>query len=152
MLEKLDAHYKGAKEGLEFKFMIRVSSFRAWKCMNYCTWEQSVSSVIQSCPTFCDPMDCSMPGFLVHHQLPELAQTHVHWVHDAIQPFHTLSSLYLPAFNLSQHQGLFQWVSFFAWGGQSIGVSVSASVLPMNFFFLILIFIFSIYFYYIYGI
>ena len=56
---------------------------------------------------FCDPMDCSMPGFLLHH-LPEFAQTHVHWVSDAIQPFHSLSSL--PAFNLSQHQGLFQWV------------------------------------------
>ena len=57
----------------------------------------------------CDPMDCSTPGFPVHHQLPELAQTHVH--HDAIQPFHPLSSPSPPAFNLSQHQGLFQWVS-----------------------------------------
>ena len=79
--------------------------------MNYCTWEQSVSSVTQSCLTFCNPMDCSMPGFLVHHQLPELVQTHVRWVRDAIQLFHPLLSPYLPAFNRSQHQGLFQWVS-----------------------------------------
>ena len=64
----------------------------------------------QSCSILCDPMDCSMPGFPVHHQLLELAQTHVHWVGDAIQPSHPLSSPYPPAFNLSQHQGLFQWV------------------------------------------
>jgi len=68
------------------------------------------SSVAQSCLTLCDPMVCSTPGFPVHHQLPELAQTHVHWVSDAIQPSHPLSSP-SPAFNLSQHQGLFQWVS-----------------------------------------
>ena len=60
---------------------------------------------------FCDLMDCSMPGFPVHYQLPELAQTHVHWVGDAIQPSHPLSPPSPPAFNLSQHQGLFQWVS-----------------------------------------
>ena len=59
----------------------------------------------------CDPVDCSMPGFPVHHQLPELAQTHVHWVGDAIQPSHHLSSPSPPAFNLSQNQGLFKWVS-----------------------------------------
>ena len=56
-------------------------------------------------------MDCSMPGFPIHHQLLELAQTHVSWIDDAIQPSHPLSSPSLPAFNLSQHQGLFQWVS-----------------------------------------
>ena len=56
-------------------------------------------------------MDCSIPGFPVHHQLPELAQTHVHWVGDAIQPSHPLLSPSPPAFSLSQHQGLFQWVS-----------------------------------------
>ena len=56
-------------------------------------------------------MDCSMPGFPVHHQLLELAQTHVNWIDDAIQPSHPLSSPSLPAFNLSQHQGLFRWVS-----------------------------------------
>ena len=69
------------------------------------------SSVAQLCPTLCDPVDCSMPGFPVHHQLLELAQTHVHWVGDAIQTSHPLSSPSPPAFNLSQHQGLFQWAS-----------------------------------------
>ena len=69
------------------------------------------SSVAQSCPTLCNPMDCSMPGFPVHYQLPELAQTHVHQVSDAIQSSHPLSSPSPPAFNLSQHQVLFQWVS-----------------------------------------
>ena len=69
------------------------------------------SSVAQLCPTLCDPMNCSMPGFPVHHQLPGLTQTHVHWVGDAIQPSHLLSSPSLSAFNLSQPQGLFQWVS-----------------------------------------
>ena len=63
------------------------------------------------CPILCKPMYCSMPGFLVLHHLPELAQTHVHWVGDTIQPSHPLSSPSPPAFNLSQHQGLFQWVS-----------------------------------------
>ena len=72
---------------------------------------QSVSSVAQSCPTLCDPMDCSMPGFPVHPQLLKLAQTHVHQVGDASQPSHPLSSPSLPAFNLSQHQGLFKGVS-----------------------------------------
>ena len=91
-----------------------------------------VSSVTQSCPTLCDPMDCSTPGFPVHHQLLELTQTHVYQVSDAIQPSHPLSSPSPPAFNLSQHQGLFQWSLFFTSDGQSIGVSTSASVLPMN--------------------
>ena len=68
-------------------------------------------SVIQSCPTLCSPMDHTMPGFPVHHQLRQLTQTHVHWVSDAIQPSHPLLSPSPPAFNLSQHQGLFQWVS-----------------------------------------
>ena len=72
---------------------------------------QRFSSVAQSRPTLCDPMDCSTPGFPVHHQLPEYTQTHVHWVGDAIQPFYPLSSLSPPALNLSQHQGLFKWVS-----------------------------------------
>ena len=72
---------------------------------------QSVSSVAQSRLTLCDPMNCSTPGFPGHHQLPELAQTHVHRVGDAIPPFHPLLSPSPPAFNLSQHQGLFEWVS-----------------------------------------
>ena len=70
--------------------------------------------------------------FPVHHQLLELAQTHVHKVSDAIQPSHALLSPSPPAFSLSQHQGLFKWVSFFASGGQSIGVSASELVLSMN--------------------
>ena len=69
------------------------------------------SSVTQSCPTLCDPMDYSMPGFPVHHQLPKLAQTHVHQLSDAIQSSHLLSSPSPPAFNLFQHQGLFKRVS-----------------------------------------
>ena len=99
------------------------------------SWEDGLrqfGSVAQSCLTLCDPMDCSTQGLPVHHQLPEFTQTYVHRVGDAIQPSHPLSSPYPPAFNLSQHQCLFKWVSFFASGGQCIGVSASASALPMN--------------------
>ena len=69
------------------------------------------SWVAQSCPTLCDTMDCITPGLSVHHQLLQFTQTHVHWVRDGIQPSHPLLSPSLPALNLSQHQGLFQWVS-----------------------------------------
>ena len=69
------------------------------------------SSVAQSCPTLCDPMNCSTWGLPVHHQLPEFTQTHVHWVGDAIQPSHPLSSPSPPAPNPSQHRSLFQWVN-----------------------------------------
>ena len=69
------------------------------------------SSVIQSCPTLCDPMDCCVPGFFVHHQLLEFTQTYVHQVSDTIQPSHLLSSPFPLAFSLSQPQGLLQWVS-----------------------------------------
>ena len=69
------------------------------------------SSVTQSCLTLCDPMNRSMPGLPVHHQLSEFIQTHAYWVGDAIQPSHLLSSPSPPAPNPSQHQGLFQWVS-----------------------------------------
>ena len=88
-------------------------------------------SIAQSCLTLCNPMDCSTPGFPVLHHLPELPQTHVNWVDDDIQPSHPLSSPSPPAFNLSQHQS-FLMSQFLASGGQSIGVSASASVLPMN--------------------
>ena len=71
----------------------------------------SVSSFTQPCPTLCDPMDCSTPGLPVRHQLPELTQTHVHCVGDATQLSHPLLSPSPSALNLSQHQGLFQWVS-----------------------------------------
>ena len=87
------------------------------------------SSVAHSCPTLCNPMDCSTPGFPVHHQLPESTQTHVHWVGDAIQP--CLLSPSLPAFN-SPASGSFPVSQFFTSSGQGIGVSASASVLPMN--------------------
>ena len=69
------------------------------------------SSVAQSCPTLCDPMNRSTPGLPVHHQLPEFTQTHVHPVSDAIQPSHPLSSPSPPAPNPSQHQSVFQWVN-----------------------------------------
>ena len=90
------------------------------------------SSVAQSCPTLCDLMDCSTPGFPVHHQFPELSQTHVHQVGDAMQPSHPLLSPSPLAFNLSQHQGLFLMSEPFATDGQIIGASASASVLLMN--------------------
>ena len=88
-------------------------------------------SVVQLGLTLWDPMNCSTPGLPVHHQLPEFTQTHVHWVGDAIQRTYPLSSPSPPAFNLSQHQGLFWWV------GSSnqlakVLVSASASVFPMN--------------------
>ena len=74
------------------------------------TWFQ-FSSVAQLCPTLCDPMNCSIPGLPVYHQLQEFTQTHVHWVGDAIQPSHPLSSPSPPVLKLSQHQGLFKWVN-----------------------------------------
>ena len=86
------------------------------------------SSVAQSCPTLCDPINCSTPGLPVHHQLPESTQTHVHCVGDAIQPSHPLSSPLPPS--------IFPSIRVFsnesASDGQSIGVLASASVLPMN--------------------
>ena len=87
------------------------------------------SSVAQSCLTLCDPINRNTPGLPVHHQLPEFTQTHVHWVGETIQPSHPLSSSSPPAFNLSQHQGLFKWMSS---SHQVAKVSVSASVFPMN--------------------
>ena len=81
-------------------------------CVVILTWDSvQFSSVTQSCLTLCNPMNCSTPGLPVHHQLLEFTQTHVCWVSDAIRPSHPLSSLSPPAFNLSQHQGLFKWVS-----------------------------------------
>ena len=89
------------------------------------------SSVTQSCPTLCNPMNRSTPGLPVHHRLLEFTQTHVHRVGDAIQPSHPLSSPSPPAPNPSKHQGLFQWVNSLH-EVASIGVSALASVLPMN--------------------
>ena len=87
---------------------------------------------LNSVPTICGPMDCSMPGSSVLHCLSELAQIHVHWVSDAIYPSHSLQPPSPFAFHLSQHQGPFQGVSSSPSGGQNIGASASTSVLPMN--------------------
>ena len=88
------------------------------------------SSVAQLCQTLCDPIDCSTPGFPDHHQLQEPAQIHVHWIGDAIQPFHPLLPP-SPALTLSQHQSL-SWVSSSHKVAKIIGASASASVFPMN--------------------
>ena len=90
-----------------------------------------LSSVAESCPTLCDPMNRSMPGLPVHHQLPEFTQTHAHEVSDAIQPSHPLSFPSPPAPSPSQHQGLFQWVNS-SHEVAKVLVSASGSVLPMN--------------------
>ena len=87
------------------------------------------SSVAQSCPNLCDPMNRSTPGLPVHHHLPEFTQTQVHWVRDAIQPSHPRSSLSPIAPNPSQHQS-FPMSQLFPWGGQSTGASASASFPP----------------------
>ena len=76
--------------------------------MLFTVYSVQFSSVAQSCPTLCDPMNHSMPGLPVHYQLTEFTQTHVHQVSDAIQPSHLLLSPFPPAPNPSQHQGLFQ--------------------------------------------
>ena len=89
------------------------------------------SSVAQSCPTLCDPMNSSMPGLPVHHHLLESTETHIHRVSDAIQPSHPLLSPFPPAPNPSQYQNFFQRVNSLQ-GGQSIGVSALASFLPKN--------------------
>ena len=91
-------------------------------------------SVTQSCPTLCNPMDSSMPGFAVHHQLPEFTQTHVCWIGDAMQPSQSrpLSSPFSSCLQSFPASGFFQTSQFFPSGGQSNGVSASTSVLPMN--------------------
>ena len=98
-------------------------------------WHQfkfGFSSVTQSCLTPCDPMNRSRPGLPVHHQLLEFTQTQFHWVGDAIKTSHPLLSPFPPAFNLSQHQGLFKWVGSSHQVAKVFGVSASASVLPKN--------------------
>ena len=106
-----------------------VHSFNKYFCGIYHV--SQLSLVAQSCPTLGDPMNCSMPGLTVHHQLPEPTQTHVHRVGDGIQPSHPL----VPFFSCLQSfpaSGSFHMRKFFTSGGQSIGVSASTSVLPMN--------------------
>ena len=85
----------------------RIISFQEIS-FNYICRSDQIRSVAQSCPTLCDPMNCSTPGLPVHHQLPEFTETHVHQVSDAIQPSHPLSSPSPLALNPSQHQSLFQ--------------------------------------------
>ena len=102
----------------------------ALRFISLCSQFVQFSSVLQSCWSLCNAMDSNMPCFPMHHQFLELTQAHVHWVGDAIPPSHPLSSPSPPAFNLSQHHGLFQGVS--SSGSQSIRVSTSTSVLPMN--------------------
>ena len=95
----------------EFYSLQSMESPRFWHDWLLHFFQFSSSSVAQLCPTLCDPMNCSTPGLPVHHQLLELIQTHVHWVGDAIQPSHRVSSPSPPAPNPSQHQGLCQWVN-----------------------------------------
>ena len=107
-----------------------VEQSRSRSTVIYSTY--TCCSVTKSCPTLCDPMDCSTPDFPVLQYLPEFAQTHVHWVGDVIQLSFPLCSPSPPAFNLSQHQGLFQLSQQLTASLQSIGASASASVLLMN--------------------
>ena len=104
----------GRKNSLCMKFL-RLKRVKNWKQSSgtgeWRTTSVQFSSVTQSCMTLCDPMNHSTPGLPVRHQLLEFTQTYIHWVGDAIQPSHPLSSASPRAFNLSQHQHLFQWVS-----------------------------------------
>ena len=88
---------------LESRLLGEISTTSDMHIWCYC-------SVAQSCLALCDPMDCSTPGFPVLHHLLEFAPFHVHWINDAIQSSHPLSPRSLPALNLSQHQGVFQWI------------------------------------------
>ena len=99
---------------------------------SHCIRLAQFSSFAQSCPTLCNPMNCSTPGLPVHHQLLEFTQTHVHRVGDAIQPSHPLLSPSPPTPNSSQHQSL-PMSQLFAWGSQSTGVSALASFFPKKF-------------------
>ena len=110
---------------------LHANSPRLFFLYHYSRVRESVqfSSVAQSCLTFWDPMNRSTPGLPIHHQLQEFTQTQVHRVSDAIQPSHPLSSPSPPAPNPSQHQS-FPMSQLLAWGGQSTGVSASASFLP----------------------
>ena len=112
-----------------------------WHFKSSCLWTFFIlpeisflqfSSVTRSCLTLCDPRDCSTPGLSVQHQLPELTQTHVHRVGDAIQSSHPLSSPFSSHLQSFPASGSFQMSQFFTSGGQSVRVSASASVLPMS--------------------
>ena len=105
--------------------LLEATLIKLWSALSTSLQFSSVQSLI---PTLSNPVECSTPGFPVHHQLPELP---VHQISDALQPSYPRSSPSLPTFNLSQHQS-FPRCQFFTSGGQSIGVLASASVLPMN--------------------
>ena len=105
-----DGHFDWCEVISHFSFALHFSNKeRCWASFHVFI---QFSSVAQSCPTLCNPLNWSMPGLPVHHQLPEFTQTHVHRVGDAIQPSHPLSSPSSPAPNPAQHQSLFQWVNF----------------------------------------
>ena len=115
---------------MDLKIILNETSHRIVVSSSSSNSSSSSSSLVQSCPTLCDPIDCSMPDFPVHHQLPGLAQTPVHRVSDAIQPSHPVIPFssclqYLPA------SGIFPISQFFPSGGQSIGISAAASVLTI---------------------
>ena len=97
--------------GLEHASLALAGFLTIWEALKCIVLILLFSSVTQLCPTLCNPMNRSTPGLPVHHQLLEFTQTHVHWVGDAIQPSHPLSSPSLPAPNPYQHQGLFQRVN-----------------------------------------
>ena len=126
--------WKSLTANLSLQHSLNIYSFNLPDFDNVIFLYIQFSSVTQSCLTFSDPADCSTLSFPVHHQLPELAQTHVDRVSNAIQPSHPLLSPSPPAFNLSQHQDLSSWIRWtdFASDGQSIGASASASVLTID--------------------
>ena len=103
---------QGRQSKVTSKWELLLTKFTAaWVLEQKNSSSVQFSSVAQPCPTLCNPMNCSTPGLPVHHQLPELTQTHVHQVSDAIQPSHPLLSPFPPTPNPSQHQSLFQWVN-----------------------------------------
>ena len=112
--------------------IFKLSSWKHWILM--ATSQDPQKVVVQSLSRvwLCHSTDCSTPGFPVLHYLPEFAQTHAHWVYDAIQPSHPLSPPSPAALNLSQYQGLFQWVGYLHQVAKVLERQASASVLPMN--------------------
>ena len=128
-MDKLWKHYtKWKKSGTKDHILCHLHEIPRVSKKKERTCGQSVQFIWSS--HVCNPVDCSTPGFPVHHQLLELAQTHVHWVSDAILLSHPLP---FPVFNLSQHQGLFQWVSSFYW---SFSFSISPSMNIQDWFLL----------------
>ena len=107
---------------------LAIGNEKDCQCEKHTDSEICCCSVAESCPTLCNPMNCSTPGFLVLHYLPEFAQTYVYWIGDAIQPSHSLSPPSPPALNHSQHQGLFQWIN----STHQVAKSWSFSISPSN--------------------